>query len=418
MPEYRDAMPLVSIIVPIYNAEKYLKECILSIMQQTYTNLEIILVNDGSTDNSGHICDTFMCGDERIMVVHRENGGPATARNIGISISKGKYIQFVDSDDRIRSDATEKCVRCAIENNSDLVYFDGEVHAEIGDQDHMEKTYSRKMQYAPAEGRETFINLILAGDYYASPCLYMAKADLLSNNSIGFYDGILYEDNIFTYLVFVSAHKAVHLKYKLYFRRIRENSIMTAVPTIRNAEDLFIAFSEIYNYSKYLSDKTWMRAVFRLLYLLFGELLDVFCRFDDGSKTCCEYIGKVYGFVESNRIFGNTENIFNRKYARVIWYGHGRRFKYILEKLRPFEPDEIWDMNAENGLPPRFESLVGDLNTLLVVCIDDIAVFENIHSTCEKYGFKNVHTWFAYLLHYLQYKSLNHCPLKHTIDAP
>lgn len=94
-------MELVSIIVPVYNVEKYLKECIESIINQSFSNLEIILVDDGSTDESGNICDDFLNKDKRIKVFHKTNGGLSDARNYGINNSSGKYITFVDSDDLI-----------------------------------------------------------------------------------------------------------------------------------------------------------------------------------------------------------------------------------------------------------------------------------------------------------------------------
>ena len=90
---------LVSIIVPIYNVEKYLSECIDSILRQSYDNLEIILVNDGATDSCGLICDRYACKDKRIVVLHKENGGLSDARNAGLSHAHGEYIAFVDSDD-------------------------------------------------------------------------------------------------------------------------------------------------------------------------------------------------------------------------------------------------------------------------------------------------------------------------------
>lgn len=101
---------LVSIIVPVYNAEKYIRECIDSIILQTYKNIEIIIINDGSQDNSGDICDNYALQDSRIKVVHTDNEGPSEARNRGIKISKGNLIQFVDADDRINKYMTERLV--------------------------------------------------------------------------------------------------------------------------------------------------------------------------------------------------------------------------------------------------------------------------------------------------------------------
>ena len=108
--------PLISVVVPVYNTEKYLKHCIMSITCQTYRNLEILLVDDGSDDSSGIICDELAKTDDRICVIHQENAGLSAARNSGIDIAKGEYIGFVDSDDYIASDMYEKLmnmIRCS-----------------------------------------------------------------------------------------------------------------------------------------------------------------------------------------------------------------------------------------------------------------------------------------------------------------
>ncbi len=95
---------MISVIVPVYNVEKYLDKCLKSILLQDFSDFELILVDDGSTDNSGKICDDFALKDSRIKVVHKENAGPSVARNVGTSVSKGEYITFIDSDDYVDRD--------------------------------------------------------------------------------------------------------------------------------------------------------------------------------------------------------------------------------------------------------------------------------------------------------------------------
>lgn len=114
--------PIVSIIVPVYNAEKYLKECINSIVEQTYENLEIILVNDGSLDSSGCICDDFAAKDHRIKVIHMENAGVSSARNTGIRIANGKYIMFVDADDKITAECVDILVKAIEQHDVDIAF--------------------------------------------------------------------------------------------------------------------------------------------------------------------------------------------------------------------------------------------------------------------------------------------------------
>ena len=116
-------IPQVSIIVPIYNVERYLRRCIDSIIGQTFKNWELILVDDGSTDSSGLICDDYSF-DERVIVIHKKNEGISITRQFGLNKAKGRYIQFVDSDDWIESTMIEKMYDLATTNNSDLVSCD------------------------------------------------------------------------------------------------------------------------------------------------------------------------------------------------------------------------------------------------------------------------------------------------------
>ena len=99
--------PAISVIVPVYNTEKYLDECIQSILNQSFTNFELLLIDDGSTDRSGAICDQYAAKDERVRVFHKENGGVSSARNVGLDEAKGEWIAFVDSDDYLLSNALD-----------------------------------------------------------------------------------------------------------------------------------------------------------------------------------------------------------------------------------------------------------------------------------------------------------------------
>lgn len=113
----------VSVVVPIYNVENYLNKCVATIVNQTYKNLEIILVDDGSTDNSGALCDQWKKKDSRIKVIHKDNGGLSSARNAGLSDATGNYIMFEDSDDWLEIDLIERCVKRIQQDNSDVVIF-------------------------------------------------------------------------------------------------------------------------------------------------------------------------------------------------------------------------------------------------------------------------------------------------------
>ena len=110
----------VSVIIPVYNVENYVKKCIDSVINQTYTNIEIILVDDGSTDSCGSICKEYSLRDNRILVIHKKNGGLSEARNVGLSYAKGNYILFVDGDDYIEKNMIEKLYNTILSNDSDM----------------------------------------------------------------------------------------------------------------------------------------------------------------------------------------------------------------------------------------------------------------------------------------------------------
>ena len=115
--------PVISIIVPVYKVEKQLNKCIESILNQTFKDYELILVDDGSPDNCGHICDEYEKKDSRIKVIHKKNGGLSDARNAGLDIALGKYIGFVDSDDIIHPQMYEKLYNCINKSNLDIVQY-------------------------------------------------------------------------------------------------------------------------------------------------------------------------------------------------------------------------------------------------------------------------------------------------------
>jgi glycosyltransferase involved in cell wall biosynthesis len=119
-----EAKGLISVIIPVYNVEKYLRECVDSVLSQTYKSYEIILVDDGSTDGSGEICDEYIDGHSQVKVIHKANGGLSDARNTGLKNAKGEYVYFLDSDDYIVPDAFQKLINISIKEQSDFVFFD------------------------------------------------------------------------------------------------------------------------------------------------------------------------------------------------------------------------------------------------------------------------------------------------------
>lgn len=232
---------LVSVVVPIYNVEQYLERCIDSVLRQTYSNLEIILVDDGSLDNSGSICDKYALEDKRIVVLHKVNGGLSDARNAGLQIIKGKYVFFVDSDDWIHADAIrilcEKMILC----DSDIV---------IGDfMQSMDYTNSFNMEFREENVKayelttmQALEEMLKQEKFTCSVCGRLFKAELFEN--VEFPVGKLYEDQGTTYKLFLKANKICFVDLPLYVYFVRNGSIQNSDFKVENMDELEFALMQ------------------------------------------------------------------------------------------------------------------------------------------------------------------------------
>ena len=212
---------LISIIVPIYNVEKYLKECIESIINQTYKNIEIILVDDGSPDNCGKICDEYSQRDKRIILIHKENGGLSDARNKGIDIAKGDYLTFIDSDDFVNIDYIEKLYNSIKLNNTKLaqcgiskVNENNEIIEKLNYDENYIKTSHEILN--ELYGKHLIENVVVWNKMYAK--------ELFEN--IRFPVGKIHEDEFTTYKIFYSVDRISLLSDCLYNYRQTNESII------------------------------------------------------------------------------------------------------------------------------------------------------------------------------------------------
>ena len=207
---------LVSVIIPVYNTEKYLKRCVESVLRQTYTNLEIILVDDGSPDKSGEICDELASKDARISVVHKENGGLSSSRNAGIDFSHGEFICFVDSDDYIENDYVMTLYNLIEKHNADLAKIN---YAEVTTDNYSEKSKCEKEVLFLGKEVE-YAYLALKVD---SACVFLYRKELIGNTR--FELGKTSEDIPFNFEIFRKAKKFVYLPVNKYYYFYNINSI-------------------------------------------------------------------------------------------------------------------------------------------------------------------------------------------------
>lgn len=241
---------MVSVIIPVYNVEKYLEEALESVINQTLKDIEIVIINDGSTDRSLEIIKEYVNKDKRIKVINQKNQGLSVARNRGIENAKGKYIYFMDSDDYIDLKTLEICYKKCEEYELEMVCFDAFPFSNMVNFKYNIKNYDRSFIETNKifSGRE-FINLCLKNKKnIVSSCLYFFKREILAKEKLKFYSGIQYEDNLFSTILFDRIEKLMYIKEKFYFRRYRENSIVTQKITKKKLEDLFKVCDELINY--------------------------------------------------------------------------------------------------------------------------------------------------------------------------
>lgn len=210
---------LISIIIPIYKVEAYLNECIASVVNQSYKNLEIILVDDGSPDRCPDMCDEWAKKDERIKVIHKANGGLSDARNAGIEVASGEFISFVDSDDWIDSKMYEMMISAIEKENADICSCGIMVS-------YPEKQEELKIDSIVGNS-EKILNMIYNDTAYPVAAWNKLYRKRLWNE-FRFPEGKICEDAFTTYLLVDCAKKIVQISAPLYHYRIRENSIMTS----------------------------------------------------------------------------------------------------------------------------------------------------------------------------------------------
>ena len=237
-------MPKISVIVPVYNTEKYLKKCLDSILNQTYQDFEIIIVNDGSTDNSDKIINEYIDNySEKIKYIKKENGGLSSARNSGIDVATGHYIAFVDSDDYIDNNLFEKLLPY-IEKNVELIKF----KLIKVDENYNEIEKVDGPIFEEIIGEEGF-NLLVYKDILIEPaCIYMYNKKLFDKNKFKFLEGAFHEDFGLIPIILLHAKKMVSIDFYGYYYVQASNSITRNedyLKTVKRANDLFIHYDNL-----------------------------------------------------------------------------------------------------------------------------------------------------------------------------
>lgn len=239
-------MAKISIIIPIYNVEKYLRECLYSVINQTVKDIEIICINDGSSDNSLNIIEEFAEKDSRIKIINQDNHGIGYARNKGIEVSSADYIYFLDSDDYISNDFLEPMYNKAIENNADIVFNDNIISFDERNKNKTKQVIREKLDNGIYYIDSEFIN-----KRYINPVVWskLYKKSKITENNIYFPIGLISEDAYFYYALLPFLKKAVQINNGTYYYRERQGSL-THQKVKKYSYDSIRIFELIYNFYK------------------------------------------------------------------------------------------------------------------------------------------------------------------------
>ena len=240
----------LSVIIPVYNVEEYLHVCIDSLMHQGDLRLEIIMVNDGSTDRSGEIINQYAKKDNRIKVLHQENKGASAARNAGLDLAQGEYIAFVDSDDWVKEGSLLTLYHQATRHQADVVMGNIWLCHQNGSMDKPFRRVSGELLNKTLTGKEGFLKLVKTCYYLPMPFKYLYQRKYLGKIQARFEEGIMYEDELWCPVVLCQAEKMVIVDTEFYYYRQREESVMHTTTLYRRLDSLFRVTEQLFKFAE------------------------------------------------------------------------------------------------------------------------------------------------------------------------
>lgn len=342
-------MEKVSVIVPIYNVEKYVGELIESLINQTLENIEIILVDDGSPDRSGEICDEYAAKDTRIRVIHKKNEGVGVARNDGLKIANGEWVIFCDSDDWMELDALEQLVIAAERDGADVAL--GDANLVYGDKVNRNQLYRESFVADTREKIDKMISAVMSRNYcdnppaegpgnggYGGPWNKLVKRQLLIDNGIkfdvrvkGVFDDILYIAN-----TYVHARKIVYINVPVYNYRQLSNSIAHSVSFKANLleinEAIFNSWNEFMN--QYGRDGRYLKPYYANVMRRFKSTLGPYFFNKENPKSFREQLKELKKLMDQEPYASAIKNAdgdkLHNKYDQMVWKAAGAHSSFVI----------------------------------------------------------------------------------------
>ena len=315
-----------SVIVPVYNVENYLKECVDSVLSQTFTDFELILVNDGSTDSSGEMCDKYAKEDSRVKVIHKPNGGQSTARNMGVAQALGKFVIFLDSDDLVCDENFFSDLKSTITNDTDIVVFRyfkyygnrrDDCGISLADINHSNKT-------------EFLFELVKRDAFFCSCWSKTTRLSLLKDNNICFDESLSCEDMDWYYNVVSKAESFKVIDKPYVYYRQRDNSV-TSTFKKKSITDYIITIKKWYANIAALSDLEEKAILFSSLAKLYCNLLIAYSK---NSKHLKNERKEIFAFKPLLKYNLNPRTKIISRFSKIFGLNITCLILKILQKVR------------------------------------------------------------------------------------
>lgn len=383
----------VSVIIPVFNTEQYLRECLDSIVQQTLKDIEILCINDGSTDHSLDILKEYERKDCRVKVFEQENSGQSKARNVGIEHATGIYLYYMDSDDILELTALEELFQEAEKATADLIFFEGQT---IYEEQQLEQEYplykhiyQRRGTYRGIyEGGELFVQLMRNSDFIVSPCLQFVRKSVLDKSRVRFIEGIIYEDNLYSLQLLLSVSSVLCMTNQYFIRRVRRGSTMSS-----ERHTFFKFFSRFECYVKQMqiassiTDIRIRQALVKILDISYNAARKEYEEIPHRNLSPSE-TGMLLGMDAVERcimqhlkfefplipVFGFSE--FNAE-TKIVIYGAGKFGKYYYKELRGCKNIQMagWvAANYKDILEPDYRKLVHSPDEIVEYDFDYVVI--------------------------------------------
>lgn len=398
---------IISVIIPMYNSKKYVKECLNSLIGQEFKGVEIICVDDGSTDGTPDFVKKEFYSCPIIKIYEQKHMGTSYARNYGVQKAIGKYVIFLDSDDYLSKKTALSTIVDYMENGKlDILCYDGETVYEtqnVGiDRTFYNNAYTSKMSYGRYErGLELLTKMVENDDYVISSCMKCYRKDFLISNNIEFPVGILYEDNLFTFKSMILAKNAEHIKEILYKRRIHNDNTSRQEKTWEDFEShYFIWLNMLLFVEKNIQDVYMEKVIQKIIEQVKDNAIKLYGTMSETEKSKIEDVNLSDRYIMENVLLRRDENnksrhvfpyhLFKRG-DRILLYGAGDvglQFYYQAQHDQYVDVVGLVDINADKiGSPAQKPAEISKfVYDYVLICIERENVAKEVKKNLMENG--------------------------------